>query len=121
MNGPNLFDCKCTNAFHYYYVPPPVRRQEHISVHRRMTDDRIDFGPHVHIRVHRNYSLDVNTRISHRTILRDVIVVVKLQTTRLVGGVEDHITWNQAEYVMTKKYEQDNYLYHKKLLAKEQS
>ena len=86
-----------------------------------MTNDRIDFGQHVHIRVHRNYSLEVNTRISHHTILRDVIVVVQVQTQRLVGGVEDHIMWNQAEYEMTKKYKQDNYLYYKKLLAKEQS
>lgn len=76
VNAPNPFDCKRTNAFHYCYVPPPVRRQEHISVHRRMTNDRIDFGQHVHIRVHRNYSLEVNTRISHHTVLRDVILVL---------------------------------------------
>ena len=121
VNGPNPFDCKCTNAFHYCYVPPLVRRQDHISVHGRTTDDRIDFGQHVHIRSRRNYSLEVNTRISHHTVLRDVIVVVKVQAPHLVGGVDDHIMWNQAKYEMTKKYKQDNYLYYKKLLAKEQS
>ena len=104
MNGPNPFACERTNTFHYCYVPPPVRRQEHISVHRRTTEDRVNFGQHVHVRVHRNYSLEVNTWISHHTVLRDVTVVVKVQTPHLVGGVEDHMLWDQAEYERTKKY-----------------
>ena len=117
MNGPNPFTCGHINTFHYCYVPPPVRRQEHISVHRRITEDRVNFGQHVHVRVHRNYSMEVSTWISHHTILRDVTVVVKVQTPRLVGGIEDHIMWDQAEYE-DKKYGHDNFLCYKNLLAK---
>ena len=95
VNGPNLFACEHRNTF-TSYVSRPVR---HILVHRRTTEDR---GQHVHVRVHRKYSLEVNTQISDYTVLGDV-TVVKVQTPCLVGGVEDHILWDQAEYERTKK------------------
>ena len=115
VNGPNPFDCEHKNTC---YVPHPVRRQEHISVHRRMTEDRINFGQRVHVRVHRNYSLELSSLISHHTTLRDVTVVVKVQTPNIVGGVEDHVMWDQAEYERIQKYKQDNLLYYKNMLRK---
>ena len=53
-----------------------VRQQEPMSVHRRMTEDVVNLGQYVHVRVHRNYSLELRTRISHNTTLRDVTAAV---------------------------------------------
>ena len=118
VKGSNPFVNDRVDTIHYCNVPPPVRQQEHIAIHRRTTEDRVDFGQNVHVRVHRNFSLELNTRITNHTILSDIVIVVKVQTPRLVGGSEDHIMWNQAEYEMRKKSEQDNFLYHKKLIPK---
>lgn len=116
VSGSNPFDSYHNTAFHYCHVPLPVRRQEHREIHRRITEDRVDYGQQVHVRVHRNYSLELSTRIGCHSVISDIIVVIKVQTPKLVGGTEDHIMWDHSEYKRKKKYEHDNFLYYKKML-----
>ena len=86
VSGSNPFESCHSTAFHYCHVPPPVRRQEHWEIHRRTTEDRIDYGQQVHVRVHRNYSLELSTRIGYHSAVSDVVVVIKVQSPKLVGG-----------------------------------
>ena len=68
----------------------------------------------MHVKVHRNYSLELSTRIGCHSVISDIIVVIKVQTPKLVGGTEDHIMWDHSEYKRKKKYGHDNFLYYKK-------
>ena len=92
------------------------------------TDDRIDSGKRVkrvHHRVHSDFSLEVTVRIGSNVFstvsIRDLVVVVKVQTPAAVGGPRDHPLWNQMDYEQSKNPKFLSYLEYKKMLEKKKT
>ena len=44
----------------------------------------------------------ITTRIGRDSTVRDIVVVIKVQTPALVGGPKDHALWDQEEYDKSK-------------------
>lgn len=122
VEGGNPYSHYHKPIFEYCHVPTPVRQQEPPNVHLMTTEDRIDFGKRVHHRVHLDFSLEVTVRIGgdifNAVTIRDLVVVIKVQTPAAVGGPRDHPLWNQEEYERSKNPKFLSYLEYKKMLKK---
>ena len=79
----------------YCKVPEPVRTLESRNIHLRTTEDKVDIGFMVHERVHKEYGFEVLTNVN-------TTVVLKVLSSALSGGTEDHHSWNQKEYIRRK-------------------
>ena len=120
VEGNNPFGHHHTPIFEYCHVPISVRKQEPQNVHLMTTEDRIDFGKRVHHRVHSEFSLELSVRIGNdvynSVTIRNLIVVIKVQTPAAVGGVRDHPRWNQDEYENSRNPKFLSFLECKKML-----
>ena len=96
-------------------MPTPIRRQELRELHLRRVEDKVDIGYRVHERVHKDYGIELVTRFNDVALV-NTIVVLKVQTPALVGGTEDHYTWNQREYKNRKHSKYKSYLEYKKMM-----
>ena len=101
IEGGNHFTSDHTNIFNYCKVPTPIRRQERASLLHVMTEDSIDTGLAIHIRIRKEYSVELKVRLPHdnSTTLINPKVVLKVQTPTLVGGDEDHPLWDKYKYL----------------------
>lgn len=101
IEGSNPFTSAHTNVFHYCKVPTPIRRQEGAYLHRIVTEDSIDTGLAIHMRVRKEYSIELKVRLpnDNSSTLINPTVVIKVQTPALVGGDEDHPLWDKYKYL----------------------
>lgn len=76
----------------------------------------MDVGYRVHERVHKDYSIELVTRFGDVTLLNTVIVL-KVQTPALVGGTDDHYTWNQRDYENKKYPKYPSFTEYKRLMT----
>lgn len=79
----------------YCKVPTPIRSQEPSEIHLRRVEDKVDIGYRVHERVHKDFGIELVTRFNDVALV-NTVVVLKVQIPALVGGTEDHYTWNQG-------------------------
>lgn len=82
---------------------------------RYTCEDKVDIGYKVHERVHKDYGIELVTRFNDVTLV-NTIIVLKVQTPALVGGTEDHYTWNQRVYENRKHPKYKSYLEYKKMM-----
>ena len=117
--GGNPYNDHHKPILEYCHVPPRVRDQEPRNVHLMTTTDRIDLGNSIHHQVHSNFSLEVTIRVGrdvfNTATIRNLVVVVKVQTPAAVGGPTDHPLWNQKEYELSKNPKFLSYLAYKKI------
>ena len=101
IEGGNPFTSNHTNISHYCKVPTPIRRQKRASLLHVMTEDSIDTGLAIHIRVRKEYSVELKVHLpcDNSTTLINPKVVFKVQTPTLVGGDEDHPLWDKYKYL----------------------
>lgn len=99
VEGEDPFTNARTNVFQYCNVPPPVGRHEPNHVHYFMKKDNVDSGLPVHYRVREQYSVEMEVRIDGHSCIHNPVVVLKVQTPRLVGGFNDRPLWDKHEYL----------------------
>ena len=115
VEGNDPYNSPHIKIFEYNKVPPPVRRLEPPEVLERTTMERIDLGRKVHHRVHNDYCLEFSTNNENVT-MEDIVVVVKVQTPKLLGGPHDHPLWDQDYYERRKRTESSDFIASIKLL-----
>ena len=120
VEGSNPFNDSHKSIFEYCHVPMPVRKQEPNNVRLMTTQDRVNFGKTVHKHVHLGFTLELSVRIGSDIYssvnIRDVVVVIKVQTPTAVGGVRDHPQWDQNEYEKSKNRKFLSFLEYKNML-----
>ena len=99
----------------YCKVPNPVRSQEPREIHLRRVQEKVDIGYRVHERVHKDFGIELVTRFNDALLL-NTIVVLKVQTPVLVGGIEDRYNWNQRDYDNRKYPKHPSFLDCKKMM-----
>lgn len=107
VEGNNPYTSQHRSVFHHCIVPPPIRKQKPAFVHHFTTEDKINNGLPVHHRVYKDYSVEL--KVSGHCNLKSPVVVLKVQTPKLVGGLTDHFMWDKDKYLeiegnKTRKY-----------------
>ena len=99
IDGNDPFTSTHTNVFHYSETPTPIRRQERGFLYNVMTEDSIDTGLAVHLRVRKEYSIELKVRLpsDNSSTIINPTVVIKVQTPTL--GDEDHPLCDKHKYI----------------------
>ena len=94
VNGGDPFMSTRSNFFHYCKVPLPAGKLEQEFVHGFMTKDKIDTG----LAARKDFSIELKVQFDDSCVVYNPIVVLKVRTPMLVGGLTDHPKWNMQEY-----------------------